>query len=321
MLKNNIKENIDLSGFETKKTLNSDVFDVETKLMLKDVRDYFLEIGAKFLEKSKIEYDTVDYLLTGSMANYNWSEYSDIDLHYVFNYEEADRNTTLISDYFHNITLNFKNTFNLKFKEYDVEFSIQDSNEDYVKNEGVYSIKYDKWLQEPIYVDTQYDVSEIEKYLNLFGDKIKKIVSSYRNKEISEKEYLKQINDILDTISSLRKDGLKDKGEFSEKNIAFKILRRKGIIDKLKKIKNISFGNVLSFNKGNSTSDDDAKPAKAKSDGDYTDGISYSIKGVLYGSLRDAEKKTGEKKSTIAYRVHSKNPKYNNYKMITQNVV
>jgi hypothetical protein len=296
--------------------LNGDVFDIETKKMLAEVRKYFLEIGVKFLEKSDINYTPVDYLLTGSMANYNWSEYSDIDLHYVFNYEDSDKNTKLIDDYFYNITLNFKNSFNLKFKEYDIEFSIQDSNEDYVKNEGVYSIKYDKWLQEPIYVDTQYDVSEIEKYLNLFGNKIKNIVSSYRNKEINEQEYLKEINNILDSISTLRKNGLKDKGEFSEKNIAFKVLRRKGIVDKLKKIKNISFSKVLSYkDKESNQSNTQSKP---KSDGEYTDGISYSIKGVLYDSLREAEKKTGEKKSTIAYRVHSKSPKYNNYKMLTK---
>ena len=71
---------IDLSGFKMKDELNPKVWDGDKmkpevrKALLKIADDYFegLELGS--------EVDIEDITMTGSLANYNWSKYSDVDL-------------------------------------------------------------------------------------------------------------------------------------------------------------------------------------------------------------------------------------------------
>ncbi len=40
-----------------------------------------------------------DLRFTGSLANYNWSKYSDIDLHIVVDFSKIDENTELVKDF------------------------------------------------------------------------------------------------------------------------------------------------------------------------------------------------------------------------------
>ena len=41
-----------------------------------------------------------DLRLTGSLANYNWSEYSDVDLHLVVDFEKIDEDIELVKAFF-----------------------------------------------------------------------------------------------------------------------------------------------------------------------------------------------------------------------------
>ena len=43
--------------------------------------------------------DVTDITLTGSLANYNWSRFSDVDLHIMIDYNEVDDNESLVSEY------------------------------------------------------------------------------------------------------------------------------------------------------------------------------------------------------------------------------
>jgi hypothetical protein len=246
------------------------------------------------------------------MANYNWSDFSDVDIHVVLDFDEFKGDSELISDYFFKVGENFKHAHNIMFLQYNMEFFIQDSNENYVKDEGVYSILYDRWLQEPKHLKPNFNEVKIEKYVNHFLLNIKNNLSDYQNGQLTKKEFLDKTSELTDSLRKFRKSGLDSKGEFSDKNIAYKYLRRLGVLDKIKTFKAKVFDKDVSFTKNNVP----PEPKKKDDKDGYTDNISYVIHGVTYSSLRDAQKRTGEKKSTIAYRVHSENPKYNDYRMV-----
>ena len=72
-----------VKSFKSKDSLSPDVFkrDGESFVMLDDVRKKLLHASNDFLDSLGVEFFIHDIILTGSLANYNWSEYSDVDLH------------------------------------------------------------------------------------------------------------------------------------------------------------------------------------------------------------------------------------------------
>ena len=52
------------------------------------IRERLLQIARGFLEETDIDIEVKDIVLTGSLANYNWSSYSDFDLHIIIEYKD-----------------------------------------------------------------------------------------------------------------------------------------------------------------------------------------------------------------------------------------
>ena len=46
-----------------------------------------------------IEFFIHDIILTGSLSNYNWSKYSDVDLHILIDYNETEYNLDLLKGF------------------------------------------------------------------------------------------------------------------------------------------------------------------------------------------------------------------------------
>lgn len=328
-------EEINLSTFQNKDTLNEVIFDLENEKMKAEVREKLLSVAEDFYEYLKIDVQYEDIWLVGSNANYNWSEYSDVDVHLIIPFDEISDNTEFIREYFKTKTINWNDAHQIMIDIHKVETYVQDTEEE-VQSGGIYSILYDQWIRYPQKIDVEVDPNAIEMNVN-------SILSTFRE-NLKNKNDFERFNDSLDLLSDklkqMRKDGLDSGGEFDAKNLAFKYLRRLGLHDKIKKLKNQAYdisksighgatlgwystsekqkrlsGNKSHVNKRDALTTYKEKNKKGDKPG-YSDGIFYSIHGVVFTSLREASKKTGEKKSTIQYRVHSKNPKYNDYKVI-----
>ena len=70
------KENIDLSSFEVRSTLNPKIFDKDQH-MYEEIRRRLLMIADDFFETLSVDWvDIDDIILTGSLANFNWSKFS-----------------------------------------------------------------------------------------------------------------------------------------------------------------------------------------------------------------------------------------------------
>jgi len=138
-----------VKSFHKKTELSSDIFEKNDYgyTMNKGVREKLMLISDAFLDFVKINFFVHDVVLTGSLANYNWSEFSDIDLHIVVDFDELGKDAEKTSDSLKDIVKEFfdakervwNNRHDIKIKGYDVEIYVQEINQEHVSSK-VYSI-------------------------------------------------------------------------------------------------------------------------------------------------------------------------------------
>ena len=230
-------EDIDFSSFEIQDELNPNFWknerlDSRVRLKLLDIADDFTD----FLNVDWVKPE--DITMTGSLANYNWSDYSDIDLHIIIDYKKVDDKTKFVADYFKSKKDLWNSEHeNLKIYGFPVEVYVQDKNEPHASS-GVYSLEKDKWLIKPEKQKNpkKRDLEKAGKNASVWMNKIDKIMSRYYpDKTESEKE--KILNDLDDVFDDIKDDRRKsfDRGgdEMNPDNITFKVLRRNGYLDKI----------------------------------------------------------------------------------------
>ncbi len=226
-----------IKSFYSQESLNTDIFNVidDSYKMNEGIRDKLLSIANTFIDFMGVTFFVYDIVLTGSLANYNWSEYSDVDLHIFIDINEFgkdDKNSTTIQmimkEFFDSKEKNWKSLHNIKIKNFEVELYVQDINERHLSS-GVYSVINDKWIIEPEKGKEGISEKEIheksEEYMSLIDDLIKK---SDHGIDVSEES-----KEIKDKIKRFRQSGLETNGEYSYENLTFKLLRRNGYIGKL----------------------------------------------------------------------------------------
>jgi len=188
-----------------------------------EIKEKLLEVAEAFLEFIEVTVDVEDITFTGSLANYNYTEYSDIDLHIITDFTDYKVDKDLLKDYFKAKKTVWNSSHNIQIKGYDVETYIQDKTEPH-HSTGVYSIKHDKWLVKP----TKHTPIDKKALLNKVQS-MKELI----NYALSDKCDLECAENAKDKILKARQAGLERSGEFSLENLAFKELRRVGEIDRL----------------------------------------------------------------------------------------
>ena len=89
-----------------------------------------------------------DIIITGGNANYNYTKYSDLDLHLVVDKDRIDCQG-LLDDYLQGKKQLWAFTHDITIKGQPVELYAQDYKDPFKKGQGIYSLKDHKWLQEP----------------------------------------------------------------------------------------------------------------------------------------------------------------------------
>lgn len=193
-----------------------------------DVRDTLMENAKEFEEFLSLEGLKVqDVILTGSNANYNWTDYSDLDVHLVIDGEAERKKFGKALDELLDTKRKLWNLeHDVKVKGQDVEMYAQDGMEGHVST-GVYSLKNDEWLIEPPSERTpEIDDAAVNRKVESFKKEIDNILSSKTNRA-------GRIEALFDKIVKARRAGLAKGGEFDESNLAFKVLRNDGSLERL----------------------------------------------------------------------------------------
>lgn len=241
-----------VSSFDVQKQLNPK-FWVNGKLNSR-VRLRLLDIADIFFDSLDVNWvKPKDIIMTGSLANYNWSKYSDIDLHILVDFKEVDERVDFVKNYFDSK----KKIWNEEHEDltiygYPVELYVQDINEEHTAS-GIYSLEKNEWLKEP----EKDDLTAVKLDKETIADKTKKIADTIENLETAceeEKDTEKldilsnKVKKLFDRIKGMRKDALKNGGsELSVGNLIFKSLRRLGYIGRLVDLKRVTFDKINSI--------------------------------------------------------------------------
>jgi len=234
---NDVNQTI-VKSFHLKDELCPDVWKKtgETYKMIENVRTKLLNASDNFFDYLGVDFFIYDVILTGSLANYNWSEYSDVDLHILLNFDEIGTEIPkfkkIMDQFFKSKKNNWNTNRNVKIKQYEVEVYVQDSNEVHLSS-GVYSVLNDKWLVEPVLGKVGIDDNIILHKSEEFIDKIDDLIE----KNSDGTNVIPEIDDLRSKLKKFRQSGLETGGEYSYENLAFKLLRRNGYIGKLLKLK------------------------------------------------------------------------------------
>ena len=218
-------------------TLNQDVWD-HNELRV-DVRYKLLEIAHRFVEYLDVpNFKLVDVILRGSLTNYNYTQYSDFDLHIVTDF------TTLDCDITEPFYMAKKKIWNdehdITIKGHEVELYVEDKDAKNV-SEGTYSVLDAKWVRVPKH--QQPDIND-----RAVSAKARDLMTQI-NRAVKQGS-VEDITRLQDKIRLMRQAGLDASGEFSTENLAFKIIRNKKFLDKLYKTKNQRVDQELSLDEG-----------------------------------------------------------------------
>ena len=198
-----------------------------------EIREALLKIVDDYLDFIDMDLDISDITLTGSLSNFNWSEFSDVDLHILVDFTNK---SPLFKKYLDSRRMIWNSLRDITVKDFDVEIYVQDINEPHFAT-GVYSVLYNDWLVEPqkeedVIIDTQKILDKAKHWM----DKIDNI------ERLGKKEEPEMVLEIIDRlkkkIKKYRGSGLKQEGEYAYENLTFKFLRRNGYLKKINDVKN-----------------------------------------------------------------------------------
>ena len=218
-----------VKSFKPKDELSPQIF--EEGKMREDIRKRLLEISDEFIETFGVEFFIHDIVLTGSLSNYNWSNFSDVDLHILIDYKESEYRFELVKEFFDAKKSVFNEKHDIKIKGYNVEVYVQDIDEPHISS-GVYSILHDKWLLKPEKDSPNIDDRKILEKGEEYAKKIDSLLKMKNINDISSKIELLRLK-----LKEFRQGGLEKGGEYSYENLVYKLLRRNGYIEKLLKLK------------------------------------------------------------------------------------
>tara|TARA_R100000008_G_C3585465_1_gene171922 strand:+ start:2433 stop:3374 length:942 start_codon:yes stop_codon:yes gene_type:complete len=210
-----------------------------------DVSERLIEIATNFFDDLHLEdIEIQDITFTGSLANYNWTRFSDVDLHLIVDFKDIDENYELVREFFNAKTSLWNKMHEIKIRGYEVEIYVQDISEDH-HSTGVYSIMRDQWIAQPLKIQPEVDTDMVKRKINSFIDMIERIEDACEEKEYEEcyESSLK----LLKKIKKFRRAGLEDVGEYSNENLTFKYLRNYGFIKTLFDIRNETYDKMMSI--------------------------------------------------------------------------
>ena len=190
--------------------------------LLPEVRDKLLEIAADFQEFLGVpDLDVVDITVSGSNAAYSYTPHSDIDLHLVVKKPEgADE---VYQELFNAKKYQYNDMHDIRIHGADVELYVQPADESPVSL-GEYSVRDSKWLQVPRRKRAKIDQSVVK---HKYEDVKARIESALKDAD-SDRIYA-----LIKKIKEMRQAGLDAHGEFGPENLAYKMLRSQGYIDRL----------------------------------------------------------------------------------------
>tara|TARA_R100001015_G_C4603250_1_gene158213 strand:- start:578 stop:1312 length:735 start_codon:yes stop_codon:yes gene_type:complete len=195
-----------------------------------EVRKHLLMIANKWAVFSKIPKKGIkEIILTGGNANFNYTKFSDLDVHLIVDFDTvSDCDKDFVGEFLVDKKTVWELTHDIKIYGIPVEVFAHEDRP-HKKSQGVYSLTKDRWLQEPKKEKIKYNEddllkSKVEHHVHMINYALK-----HHSDDVNTLKKMK------DRIRNMRDSAIQKAGEFSVENLVFKELRNRGILDKMSK--------------------------------------------------------------------------------------
>jgi predicted nucleotidyltransferase len=207
------------------------------------IRKNLLNLAKFYFKQLDLGIELKDIIFTGSLANYNYNDLSDIDIHIIIDYKKLTNDDEFAKEFFSNKRSIWADSNEIKVNGFPVEIYVQDVSQLDDKGMGsMYSLLNNKWIKKPKYklpqVEKHLITTKVNKYLDILN-KISMMDDSIKKVEAYNKVFEKMRVD--------RKKATQKEGEFSVDNLVFKVLRNKGVFDIIKNNKKEIVNNLFSM--------------------------------------------------------------------------
>jgi predicted nucleotidyltransferase len=200
-------------------------------------QDFFNDLGLE-----DVMFDDITF--TGSSANFNYTKFSDIDLHILVDFKLIDENEDLVKEFFNGKTSNWNNKHKIMIFDHEIELYVQNSSEPH-HSTGVYSIANEDWIRKPVRQEPEIDLNMVKRKVKSFIDMIERAEDLYdANKYLDAHKFSLKL---IKKIKKFRQSGLEDKGEYSYENLTFKYLRNREHMKRLFDLRSDSYDKEMSL--------------------------------------------------------------------------
>jgi hypothetical protein len=240
-----------INSFYLQDEFNPEIWDNSDdpkKVKLKpEIRKKLIEVSNVFIEFLDTDLFVQDVIFVGSLVGYNWSEFSDFDIHVLIDLDES-KNRKLTEELFRLKKTVFNAAHDIRIKGFETELYVQDTNE---KNniQGVYSLLNNEWLKKPEKENFKVDKKKLMHKANQWMDIIDGVLENASDEDLETANNL--LTKYRNKLRKYRTCGLEKGGEYSYENLVFKFLRRNGYISKLENFKNKLIDKKLSLEQEN----------------------------------------------------------------------
>jgi len=191
--------------------------------MRPEVRRKLLAIARDFKQSLGLsDLEVKDITLSGSNAGYTYTPHSDIDLHLVVDVPQAETDE-VYRELFNAKKYQYNDEHNLAIGGYPVELYVQPANQTH-HSQGIYSVLNNDWTAIPRKRESTVNDGAVKSKYELMKHRINSAINSGN---------IKQLTKTAARIKQMRQAGLDKNGELGPENLAYKMLRTQGLIEKL----------------------------------------------------------------------------------------
>jgi hypothetical protein len=241
-----------INSFYLQDELNPDIWDspddAKSAKLKKEIRERLLKVAQIYIDYLDTDFFVHDIIFIGSLVGYNWSEFSDFDIHILYDSNEFEGEVELHKELFRLKKTVFNAAHDIRIKGFETELYARDINEP-EESAGSYSILNDEWIRIPEKNSFKIDKKILKQKAQQWMDIIDGVLENAEDEDLEDAISL--VKKYREKLRKYRTCGLKKEGEFSYENLVFKFLRRNGYINKLENFKNEIADKKLSLEQEN----------------------------------------------------------------------
>lgn len=179
-----------------------------------------------------------DITLTGSLSGFNYTKYSDLDIHIIIDYNDIPASEELVTNYFMMKKDMWSDEFDLKFFTYPIEMYVQNLSQYRAGTSPQYSIQNQTWVHDPVKPIDDFDETTVMKKSKDIMHQVTELEDEvFNDPSFDSESAIEELNELKDKIKSMRVAAIKKSGDFGTGNLVFKVLRNSGFLERITNLK------------------------------------------------------------------------------------